>query len=154
MSSTLANIDLQTEMSYTANHLSNLLQRFDSIIPVSTNGFLNSFLDHDRFKNDMGVRVVHDDDKETHLNIDLPGVEKSHVNLTYEGKKLRWKVHRHDEIQLEDGTKKQTTCDLSGMYTLSFVPNNVVATLDNGIMSLVVIKPENLVGQAVTVLLE
>lgn len=147
---------LHNEMAHTARHLSDLLQRFDNMMPFqsSTHGLLQPFLEESDFNINQYMRIVHDDEKETHMKVDMPGVDKSNVDISYEGKKLRWKAHREDETQSEDGTKSKSTVDFSGMYSLPYVPTGLKASLENGTLSMVITKPENLENQAVKVVLE
>lgn len=95
--------------------------------------------------------VVHDDEHETHLNIDVPGVVKDNITVTYEGHHLKWEAHRENETQQEDGSKTKSVYDFSGMYHLQYVPTEVNATLNNGVLELIVTKPEETVETVVDV---
>lgn len=149
---------LQNKISRTTQHLNDLLAVFDDMTSLNSRGLLGPLLNESNDRMLLGrsgtVRVTHDDAKETHLSVDLPGVEKSNVDLGYEDDVLSWSAHRDDETTALDGTKTRTVSDFSGMYRLSFVPTGVKASLENGVMNLVVAKPEPVADRSVKVALE
>lgn len=138
----------RNEVAQTVNNMHKLLHEFDMLMP-SVFGNSGSVFQHG-----PSVRVVHEDDKELQLCVDLPGVDKAHVDLSYAGKTLKWSAHREDETQLENGAKTKSVVDFNGMRNLSFVPTGVKAVLDNGIMTIVVGKPETFENNLVKVKLE
>ena len=148
---------LQNKMSHTAEQLNELLQMFDDMTSLNSRGLLGPLLDKSNIlvpRNNATIRVTHDDVNQTCISVDLPGVHKSDVNLTYEDDILRWTAHRHDETTQPDGTKIRSVSDFSGMHRLPFVPTGVKGNLAYGVMNLVVTKPEAVSDRVVRVALE
>jgi HSP20 family molecular chaperone IbpA len=136
----------RSEVNDTARRVNSLFGQLDSL-------FTQCPVMNDNSLVQRGVQplVVHDDEKETHLRVDVPGVVKDNLKVTYEGRNLRWNAHRENETQQEDGSKSKSVFDFSGMYRLPYTPVGVNATLRDGVLELVVTKPDQPEGTVVDV---
>lgn len=139
MSLSLPNTNFRSEMADTIKRFNILSQQFDNMWNYPYNSIESSNMS----KSSQPV-VVHDDDKETHIHVEVPGVNKDNIHVSFEGRNLKWNAHRESNIQHEDGSKSMSMYDFSGMYGLPYTPIGVNATLrNNGMLELVVYKPES-----------
>ena len=134
---------LRKDMLTTAQQMNELFHRLDRFMPsVVSDLFPLNETDGSTVRRDTYIRVTHEDDKELHLSMEMPGVNKDNLKVEYSGKTIRWTAHNESEKVSEDGSKTKSVHDFSGMYRLPFTPNRVTAQLKNGVLGLVVSKPE------------
>ena len=90
-----------------------------------------------------------DNDNEYVMAVDVPGVAKENIDISYDDSYLTIKVTAKEETNDEDFIRHEiTSCDTSRSYYLENVDeNNIKAKLENGVLYIVagkkeVVKPE------------
>ena len=114
----------------------------NQIFPRTFDLFDNSFFDSDRNMLKADISVV---DENYHIEVDIPGIEKENINLTYENGYLIITANR-DEVRNEnlEYVRKER---YYGNYKRSFYvgtvdENKIKAEYHNGILKIVVPREE------------
>jgi HSP20 family molecular chaperone IbpA len=137
------------EWSDSVRLLNQLAHRFDRLMPpilsdmLSPNEELVLSNSNDTLVNSTGnIKMLDDNEKQTHYQVEMPGVTKDNLKLEYNGKTLKWSAHRHTKTVSDDGIESMvSTTDYSGYYLLPFKPVGVNGKLEHGLLDIIVTKP-------------
>ncbi len=140
---------IMNEMSDMAKMMQKISSKWNSINSINSELSDENENTHDtgdeHSKNSMVTRksvvtVTNDDANETKLQIELPGVLKDNVKVSFKKKTIMWSAHRQHEEQNHNG-KSKFSFDFSGNYLLPYEPLEVKANLTDGMLNLTVKKP-------------
>ena len=107
------------------------------------NNIFDDFYKDLRVKGSMPTDIV-EDEKEYVLSIDVPGVAKENINISYEDSYLTVTVNKKEENEDNNYLRHEIlSYDTSRSYYLENIDDNSIkAKLDGGVLTITVMKTE------------
>ena len=121
--------------------------RRDLMLFDEMNDFMNSVFGASRFGGEWMKTDIAETDKEIRLTMDLPGVRKEDVRISLENNVLTISAERNIEYDKETSVilKERVSSSVKRSFRLpsKITSENIHAKYDNGVLTVVMDKPED-----------
>lgn len=121
--------------------------RKDLMLFDEMNDFMNSVFGASRFSGEWMKTDIAETDKEIRLVMDLPGVRKEDVKISLENSILTVSAERNIEYDKETNVvlKERVSSSVKRSFRLpsKITSENIHAKYDNGVLTVVIDKPED-----------